>query len=209
MKRVSTLLFGAIIVVGMTQIASAAMVQIQLGGVDLAYDGGQVVDAGPANPDALTNATFLVGDTKLGADTTGVTMDLTIPGVDQIPVSGGQVLSDAGGTLNLDLGDGEFLALSLNESTISYIPLTSTVQFVFAGTTSSIDSQNLPYGISLQDPVSISFSTQISQPVSDSGGFLTSFRSAGTGELQAVPEPASMVLLAMGGMGVLMGRRKK
>ena len=187
--------------------ASAAVIQIQLGGVTLSYDGSGIVDEGAADPDTLTNATFLLGDSWLGADTTGVTLDLNIPDVLNIPVGGGQVSSAANGSLDLDLGGGEYLNLTLDAVTVNYIEVISTVQFVFAGSSSTIDGQNLPHNLSLVDPVSVSFSTQISQ-IADDGNYITSFTSAGTGEIQGVPEPATLGILAFGGIMTLWRKRR-
>jgi hypothetical protein len=162
-----------------------------------------------SDPDTLTNATFLVDNALVGVDVTGVTLDLLLPDVSNIPVGGGQVTSAADGTIDLDLGGGEFLSLTLEEATIAYLPLVGTIQFVFAAADGSVDDQNLPYGISMVDPVSISFSTQILGTVSHDGTHLTAFRSSGTGEFTGVPEPATMTLLALGGLTALARRRRR
>ncbi len=190
--------------------ASAAVIQIQMGGVALSYDSSSssIVDTGTADPDPLTNATFLVNDSFIGVDATGVTLDLNIPGVSNIPASGGQVTSSANGSLDLDLGGGEYLSLTLDSVVVNYIPVTSTVQFIFAGSSSTIDDQQLPYGISFVDPVSVSFSTQISE-FTTTGDYLATFVSAGTGEIQGIPEPATVGILAFGGILVLWRKRRK
>lgn len=208
MRKISKMAVAAMLLATIAaSSASAEMIQIQLGGVSLKYDGTKIVDTGTADPDTLTNATFLANDSWLGADTMGVTLDLNIPGVSNIPVGGGQVSSAINGFLDLNLGGGEFLNLTLDAVTVNYIPVISTVQFVFAGSSSTIDGQNLPYGLSMVDPVSVSFSTQISQIAND-GTYVTSFTSAGTGEIQGVPEPATLGILAFGGIMTLWRKRR-
>lgn len=186
-------------------------VMIQMGGIDVSYTGSNIEDMGTAqNPDPLTNATFFVNNATLGADTTGVTLDLNIPGLSNIPATGGTVSSAANGSLYLDLGGGEFISLTLKAALVSYFPMTSAIQFVFSGVSSTISGQHLPYGLSLIDPVSVSFSSQVTPgSVSQSGGYLTAFSSAGTGELQAVPEPATLSLLALGGLAARKRRHRR
>jgi len=190
--------------------ATAGMIQIQLGGVDFGYDGADLVDMGTSGPDSLTNATFLADNVLLGVDTTNVTLDLDIPDVIEIPIIGGQVISSTGGSIDLNLGGGEYISLTLDQATIAYLPLVGTVQFVFVATDGNLVDQNLPYGLSMADPISVSFSTQIIKgSVSDDGTYITAFRSSGTGELTGVPEPATMTLLVLGGMTVLARRRRR
>ena len=192
----------------MVSSASAAVIQIQLGGIDLSYNGTNIVDTGTIqNPDPLTNATFIVNKVPVGVDDTGVTLDLYIPKVFNIPVVGGTVSSDIDGSLYLNLGDGKFLSLKLDSVAVTYIPLASTVYFVFAGSSASIAGQQLPYSLSLDDPVSVSFSTQVSQ-LSTAGVYVSSFVSAGTGEIQGVPEPATLSMLALGGLAMLKRKRR-
>jgi hypothetical protein len=207
------ILAASLLLALVAQPASAAYIQIQLGGLDLQYDGSSIYDSGTADPAPLTNATFLSDGVALGpADTSDVTLDLQIPGVLNIPAAGGSVTSASGGNLYLDLGDGEFLSLTLDVANVNYVPLTSTVQFVFAGSAASIDGQQLPYGITLGEPVSVSFSTQLIEPasyvVTQDGSFVGSFDAQGTGEIHAVPEPATLGLLGLGGLAILRRRRR-
>ncbi|MCC5828493.1 MAG: PEP-CTERM sorting domain-containing protein [Phycisphaeraceae bacterium] len=193
-----------------TPAAQGSILQIQMGGVNLAYDGSTVATENPItlNPvDSLTNATFLLNEVEVGVVTTGVTLDMFVPDVFNIPVGTSTIVnSSPGGTLMLDLGSGDFLSLDLDEASVAYIPLTATVEFVFAGAAAEIVGQQLPFGLTIADPVSISFSTQVTS-VTDDGTFITSFKSAGTGEIVGVPEPASLALMMLGSAALL--RRKR
>jgi hypothetical protein len=206
--RLTICMMAAVVLLGLAQAAHAQLLQIQMGGVDLRYSGNQIrdFDPGNANPDPLTNATFLLDSTQVGVDTTDVTLDLLVPGVMNIPVGGGTVNSATNGSLDLDLGSGQFLSLALDSASVTYIPATSTVNYVFIGAAAAITGQNLPFGLTLGDPVSASFSIQTTEPVGSSGGFVTVFTTAGTGEIQGVPEPASLVLLSLGALTLLRRR---
>ncbi|MHB1156663.1 MAG: PEP-CTERM sorting domain-containing protein [Phycisphaerales bacterium] len=192
-------------------LAQAAMIQIQLGGVDIQYTAQTIMDHSPdlADPDPLTNATFLVDGAQVGVVNTGVTLNMTIPGVMNIPVGGGTVNSAAGGTFDLSLGGGDYLSLTLEQTSVTYIPVYAQINFVFAGAAAAINGQQLPFVVSIGDPVSITFSTQVvPNTITTSGGYLTGFLAAGTGEIQGVPEPATLGLLAVGGVALLSRRRR-
>lgn len=205
---VFALVFGIALVV--MQPAQAAEIQIQLGGVDIGYDGSQIEDAdvNGNDPDPLTNATFVAGGSTQYVDMSGVTLDFDIPDLFNIPVGGGQVLSAAGGNFDLQLGGGEHLTLTLQEAQVSYTSFFGTIDFVFAGSAANINSQNLPAGLTVGEPVSVSFSTRVTPgSVTDDGTYLTAFEASGTGEIQAIPEPASLSLLALGAVALLRRRR--
>jgi hypothetical protein len=181
--------------------ALAGPITIQMTGVDLSYDGAMITSA--ASPDALT--TVVIDGTTY---TAGIDLDLTIPGVSGIGVgTGSSVTSSGGGTLDLNVGGGS-VSLNLDPAKISFIDLGAGIStFVFAASTADINTQSLPGGAELCDPVSVSFSTQVTS-MTDDGTFITSFNSSGTGELTSVPEPAAIGMLLVGLLGFVSIRRK-
>lgn len=203
-----------------TAAQAATMLQIQMNGVDLQFVGNNLVDgAAGSAADVLTGVEFLGdNDVVIGTDSTDTTLGLFIPNVPNIPITGGQVSSAINGSLDLNLGDGEFLSLTLGSAVITYVTYlanpfdpTSRVDFVFTGSAGTIDGQNLPFGLVLGEPVTITFSTQIAANSKTSNGTsLTGFRSVGTGEIQGasvavpVPEPVAM---GMAGVALIAIRR--
>lgn len=195
---------------------------IGLDGVNIRYDGTNLVDAdgGGADPDPLNSASFKDGPefgNLIGTLSTDVTMDLLVPNVTGIKADGSnEVLSAAGGTLVLRQGVNIFLALELTEAIVDYdvisIPAFSTsVRLTFIGAAAEIDSQALPFGLVLGEPVSVTFSMPTVTSITQTGGpnsELTGFRAAGTGDIQGVPEPASLGLLGMGALAIARRRRR-
>jgi hypothetical protein len=208
----SSLLIAVAVVFSLSQAASAGLIQIQLGGVDLSYAGSVLSDANASGADDLTNATFLQDGSTIGVDNTEVTLDLFIPGVTGISAFGGQVNSLPNGTLDLQLGGGEHLQLALNTVEVTYLSLSGLIKFAFVGTVSSIVSQDLPYNLTMLDPVTVTFSTQIVGGYSEAANVVTTFDASGTGELQSsdqpfIPEPASLALIGLGGLLMFPRRR--
>lgn len=200
--------------------AAQGAIMIQLAGLDIGYNGSTIVDQSPngANPDPLTYANFIDDSTNttIGSVTSNLTLNLSIPGVLNIPVAGGSVFSSTGGTFDLDFGGGDFLSLSLGSAGITYQKIVAgplQFKFVFAGAVASIVGQHLPFQAVIGDPISVSFSTQINPgSIHDNGSYLTAFTASGTGEVRSdqysyVPEPATIGLLALGGLALIRRRR--
>ncbi|REK18341.1 MAG: PEP-CTERM sorting domain-containing protein [Planctomycetota bacterium] len=208
------LLAFAAIALAVPAAARAEMLEIQLGGVDIGYDGTNIFDAGAGDPDPLNSVAFLVDGVQVGSVlTSDITLDLFIPDVLDIADTGDVVVSGAGGFFDIGLPGADFLDLDLDAATITYVDLT-TVQFAYAGSVAAIDGQSLPFGLEIGDPVSISFSTQIDPgTLVTAGGFVEEFTAFGTGEVRGilVPEPASVVLGGLGGLALLglIWRRRK
>jgi len=200
----------------MQTIASAEILEIQYTGLDIVYDGSTISNTG--NPDPLESVDFLVDGTKeLGLNAplnSPLSIALSVPGVSNLPVTGGTVTSAAGGTLSLTLPDGDFVNLALGEASVTYVNIDAVdIHFLLAGGAAEVLGQLLPIDGGYGDVVAVSFSTNIST-ITDDGSYLTSFTAQGAGEIEggwdeSVPEPASITLLLCGLASVLCWRRLK
>jgi hypothetical protein len=188
--------------------AQAANIQIQFEDLDINYSNAtQIIGSGStigvASTDTLTVANFIVDGVPVGSDVTDVTIDLSIPGVQPILNNVNNIVgTNPGGTLVLNFGGGESVSLTLDEVTVIFQALSSTIEFVAGASVASIDSQSLPFGLTLEEPVVVSFSSQVAT-LSHAGAFVGTFTAAGTGEISSgsqIPEPTSLGLLALGGL---------
>jgi hypothetical protein len=185
-------------------------IQIEVTGANLNYsdpDGGgagtgTLEDAGtPADP--LTAILFSDDAVPAGILTSppdSLTLDLLVGSIPNIaipaPNSSNSVTAPAGGSLTLAVSAGTILDLDLDAVEVVYSRINFSVfdiRVMFTGSVGTIASQNLPFGLNVADPVTVTFTLQGSS--SESGGFLTSFIGSGTGVLTApVPEPSSLLL---------------
>jgi len=185
------------------QLSFGSTIEIEFTGVDISYNGTDIVDDDPfsGDPDPLTSVVITVDDTLNGSVITDfISQNLYIPSVASIPDGGGSVQSAAGGSLYLELGSGNHLSLTLGQVDINYIDFYGALQFVFAATVGGVSAQDLPYGLQIGQELGVSFSTQVAAgSLTTSGGSVTGFTAAGTGEVEgpAVPEPTSFVLLML------------
>jgi hypothetical protein len=189
----------------------AGVAEIQFTGMDIEYDGVTGFDITTASTDPLGAVTFYVDGVQTGtALTSGISADVSIPGVTGIGIGGGTVTSSTGGTLDLVL-DGGSLSLELSEVGITYSNISESFKMVLAATTASIIGQDLPFGIFLDDPVTVSFLTHIDTgSLTDDGTMVTGFTASGTGQVQGggdsgvikTPEPTSIVLALIALVGI-------
>lgn len=203
------------------------VLEIQFTGLDLFYDGSAIYDAtsssgdnlNPAEADPLDTLEFTVNGSPFPLLTADIFADVYIPDVG--PISNTDfttIIPTTGATtgyFNLLIGSsdpvGQYLKLDTSSVTVIYSNVSSTVQFLFGGAIVDVESQNLPYDILVGtgSPVTVSFSTKVVNGTKVvEGTTVASFRSAGTGEVNAlaVPEPALAVLLALGMLGSLLTR---
>ena len=194
--------------------ASAGTLGIQYTGMNISYDGSTITEVG--NPDPLSSLVFLVDGVQAGPVlTSGIAMDLSIPGVSGLPVAGGTTTSAAGGTLGLTLPGGDFLNLDLGAAEVVFVSITGgnfQLQFVLGASEANVISQSLPVDGLFGEDVSVSFSTQVkSGSLTQNAGIVTGFLASGTGEIEGnlVPEPTTVALLISGLLACLAFIRRR
>ena len=220
--RLHTATIGAVVVAFVAS-AAPADVQIAFTGVDLVYDGSSIYDAGspaggladPADADALASVDFFIDGGLVGSLSNDIWLDIFIPDVTNIPDAPGTVhnFTTPGnpGFFDLLIGTSplasEFLIVDIDSVNITYVDIAGVAQFTFGATISPTYVQNLPFGLIITGPVTLSFSAQVDTgSITSAGGFITGFNAIGTGEYSAIPAPATGLLLAL---GALVGVRRR
>jgi hypothetical protein len=195
---------------------SAATIEIGFTGMDLVYDGSAIYDAGstsgglgdPADADPLATVDIFVDGSPVASYSTDVSADVYIPDVTPIPVGSGVTnITTVGNPGFFDVLFGtsplasEFMLVDLDEVSITYLDVLGVVQFTFGAAVSDVFAQNLPLGLVMGDPVTVTFSAQVVPgSLTDNGSVVTGFDLFGTGSIQgpAVPEPGTCLLAALG-----------
>lgn len=205
-KTATSLLCGAAMCLAGS--AQAGLIQIGFTGLDLAYDGATLRDVS-ANGDALSSVSIEEDGVAVAGSPFGsnISMDLEIPGlsIQDLPVD--EATSTAGGTLMLSLPNGDFLDLLLAEVQVTFIN-SGLVKATFGATVADVVAQSLPTSMPIGSPVEVTFSARVSS-ITSSNGFIDSFVARGSGEItgDAVPEPASLGLIALAGAAAAARRR--
>lgn len=202
----TTTIFTFTLALLFASVSQAAEIVIFATDVDLVYDEPAIFDAGGngAGTDAIQTVEVSVDGSPVGPIYTSASLNLNIDGVTGIPAGGGTVTSTGPGFLDLQFDDGtDFfnVELTLDQVDVIFTP-TGGFDFVFvAEPDSPIVSQLLPSGLSLVEPVRVSLSTTINAgSIQTLQGELTAFTSSGTAEINSVPEPSSIALVALAGM---------
>jgi hypothetical protein len=199
---------------------AAETIQIQFTGLDLVYDGTDLIDAkdpdgrngDPDESDSLISMSFLQNGETIGTLTEDIYVDFLIADLKDIPAGGGLVYSGGnGGDFGFDLltsQAGWGLALDIDEFMLYYSggELVMTANGVATG----IHAQNLPFDLIMDDDQQIVIgihSTALADvTTSQDGQTVASFTAGGTGSVKGglglIPEPTSLVLALVGLIGV-------
>jgi hypothetical protein len=208
--------------------ALAATIEIGFTGMNLVYDGSAIYDAGstlggladPADADPLSSVDFLLDGALVGSLSSDVSVDVFIPDVTGISTGANAVDAQTTpgnpGFFDLLIGTSplasQFLLIDLEDVSITYLDVQNIVQFTFGAAVSDVFAQNLPFGLVIDDPLTVSFSAQVvAGTKTDNGSVITGFSASGTGEIRgpAVPEPTTCLLAVMGLLATLTTRRRQ
>jgi|GEM_PF-631779 len=219
LPTITPLLLACVLLFGTSSaFATSIPLEIQFTGVNLSYANNTISDA--TDPNGGTgdpNDADPLDSIQINKDgvpvhsvlTSDIFLDVSIPGVMNLKKNDtSTVVTTAGdaGYFHLLVGPNaeNFLKLETQKMTITYLNITNSVelQFLFGAAIVENYTQNLPFGLEIGDPVSVSFSTKVDEGsiVPPVGEFVTDFTSWGTGEVVGtfVPEPSSCVLGAIG-----------
>lgn len=203
-----------------------AAVRIEFTGMNMVYDGSSLYDAGsliggvanPADADPLVTVDCFTDNTLVGSLYSDIYLDFFIPDITNISSAPNttQTISVTPAISFFDLLIGsspvasQYLILDIQTVSVTYIDIAGIAQFTFAGAVASAFAQNLPFGLQVADPVTVSLSAQvIPGTLTSGGGFITGFQGFGTGEFNAnaVPAPGAAALLGMGALAMPRRRR--
>ena len=194
--------------------ASAESLRIQYTGLNIQYDGSTITTVGGVDP--LQSVDFSVDEINIlslnaPADSP-LTIELSGPGVANLPVGGGSVMSAVGGSLKLALPGGDYLDLDLGAAEVIYATIGSLqLHFILGAGVGEVLGQALPLD-GFVGEVSISFSTQVKgNSLTHDGQIITGFTAAGTGEIEGaqIPEPTGAAMLLGGLLACLAGFRRR
>ncbi|MCO6046533.1 PEP-CTERM sorting domain-containing protein [Aeoliella sp. ICT_H6.2] len=215
-RQYLTALVAVVAVIVLPATVRAGMIEISMAGTSLTYsdptpDGagsGSLTDSGTPT-DALSSLTVVEDSNTLGVlvdPAPSLAYDLEVTDIPSIELPGPNgttaVTAPAGGSFELLVDGSSALALDLESVNVVYSRVNSSffdIRFMFVGTVGAISSQDLPFGVQIGEPVSLTFNVQQTATPTNDGTYLTSYVGNGTGVISSerVPEPSSLLLIGM------------
>jgi hypothetical protein len=206
--------FAALLLLAVSGTSGASIIDIQFTGLDITYDGSTITADGLGGVDDLSTLVVEAAGIEVATYSSSDSIDVSMSiDVAFIPVAGGPGTFSGPGSFSLGINGGG-LDLTITDATVIYEEITAGTldfKFIFTGASAAIDSQSLPGGLIMGEPVTVSFSTQIVTESID-GDYFDAFTSSGTGEVQGtlVPVPAAVWLFGSGLIGLAgIARRDK
>lgn len=215
-RHAGTLLAGIVLaVVVLASPVRAAILEIQITGLDFVYDGNNIFDAGvqntvrtgdPLDANPLVSMDFFVDGSLVGILTTDIWADIYLADIGPVAASGPTFVTSGGNgdafgvdLLTEDAVPGWGLALNVDE--VQFLYTGSEIAISVAGLATGIAAQSLPFGLEFDELENITFViSSANLTVVDDGDFITSIVASGTGNAKGVlvPEPSSLVLMGLG-----------
>src|SRR5690606_20158736 len=127
--------------------------------------------ADPADADPVTSMDFSIDGSPVGSLSSDIYVDIAIPDVTGISDAPGNVQNiltpgTSSGIFDLLIGSSplasEYLVIELGQVNVTYVDVANVVQFSFGAAVSDVFAQNLPFALQVGDPITISFSAQLS-----------------------------------------------
>lgn len=202
--------------------ASAAELEIELTGLDFAYDGTAIEDAGTVPVDGvpadrIDSADFYLDGVQIESlnttDGDDMFVNFLIGGVTGLPESGGAV-AGGGGFFNVAFDDLPLLGLGLDfgSSIIFYSGGEISVNATLTDVEAFYQNLPVPYAYDNDEPIFVTITGFITPGslTTDANGTVTGFTASGTANIigqTVVPEPAGLALIAPAGLLLLRRRR--
>lgn len=221
MHRLISAAAAAIGLMTFASAATAAELQIDVTGLDFVYDGATLQDSnqvpvGGVPSDAINSVDFYLDGVLIEslntADGDSLFADFLVNNVTGISTGGGSV-TGGGGLFEVafDAVPEDYLTLSFDSSTVFYTGGQIALNAVLTDISVLAQFLPVPYTYDDSQPIYVTFTGFIKRgTLTSNAGTVTGFNASGTASVvgqTAVPEPASLAVLAPAGL-LLLRRRK-